>query len=406
MHRLSVNATFYAASVAIILVYMTSGAPISLFNTYRLEDGITNADLGIVSLGYFLAAAVALLMFGQMSNYVGRKTMAIAALLCVLLSSILLLNMHSVWVLCLARILQGFACGVATSSIGAFVVDNNKGQPKWLVATITSTSPMIGISLGAMSTGALVSWGPFPRTLAFALLVLITTLCLAFMLFAKETVSKKVGALRSLYPNLYFTTGQGFAMLSMTGVVVATWSLGAFYQAFGPSVLAEQIGTTNAFISAMAFSSVMILTPVGGFVSHFFSPKNAVRLGMFVYLCAAWIILFALSQGYLVLFLVASLCVGLAQGIATTACLHILLNDVAIEIRARLLSTIFVISYSGAVVPITFASLFASSYSVFEICIGYITLGTIAALVGIIASSQLRTPDDAIAKPSTAPLAE
>ena len=127
---------------------------------------------------------------------------------------------------------------------------------------------------------------------------------------------------------------------------------------------------------------------------------------MFAHLCAAWIILFALSQGYLVLFLVASLCVGLAQGIATTACLRILLNDVAIEIRARLLSTIFVISYSGAVVPITFASLFASSYSVFEICIGYITLGTIAALVGIIASSQLRTPDDAIAKPSTAPLAE
>ena len=79
MHRLSVNATFYAASVAIILVYMTSGAPISLFNTYRLEDGITNADLGIVSLGYFLAAAVALLMFGQMSNYVGRKSMAMAA---------------------------------------------------------------------------------------------------------------------------------------------------------------------------------------------------------------------------------------------------------------------------------------------------------------------------------------
>ena len=37
--------TFVAATASLVLVFAGSGTPIPLFNTYRTEDGITNADL-------------------------------------------------------------------------------------------------------------------------------------------------------------------------------------------------------------------------------------------------------------------------------------------------------------------------------------------------------------------------
>ncbi|MCG9698349.1 MFS transporter [Shewanella sp. Isolate11] len=395
--RLSFHHSFFIASLAFMLVFATSGAPISLFNTYRLENGLSNSDLGFVSLGYFIAAAIALLMFGRLSNFIGRKPMAILALLCVIASSLLLTQMHSTPVLFVARVLQGLACGIATSSIGAYVVDLSEGKPGWLVAAVTSTSPMIGISSGAITSGALVSWGPWPRVLIFIMLFSVLLVCLLLVILSPETIKRKPRGFSALKPSLYLPRERLWAFLIMACCVIATWSLGAFYQAFGPSIVAEQLGTRSAIVSALAFSSVMILTPLGGYITSNMSSAIAVRLGMGLYIVAATLILLALEQGWLLLFFTASLLVGVAQGIATTACLKVLLQDTDIEYRAGLLSTVFVVSYSGAVFPGMVASVAATSFSVFEICVGYVVLGIITASIAIGASSKIRlTPNASV----------
>lgn len=189
--KLQSNATFWVASCAFVLVFMTSGTPISLFNLYRAENGLTNADLGVVSLAYFISAAVALLMFGRLSNHVGRKPMALIAIGCCALSCVCLMLMSDVTLLFAARLLQGFACGVATSSIGAYAVDAGEHQPKWLVAAVASTSPMVGIPLGAISSGALVTWGPYPKITIFALVLTLLLVCLALLFNCRETINRQ-----------------------------------------------------------------------------------------------------------------------------------------------------------------------------------------------------------------------
>ncbi|WP_281213259.1 MFS transporter [Shewanella insulae] len=393
--RLATGSAFVIAATALILVFATAGAPISLFNSYRLDDGLSNADLGLVSLGYFFSAATALIVFGRLSNVVGRKPMALAALLCAVASCCLLLNMQHILVLFAARALQGFACGIATGSIGAYVVDTSRGRPAWLVAAITSTSPMIGISSGAIVSGALVTWAPMPRMLIFILLIAILSICLLLFLFSPESIKSRAGAdgyvsaLASLRPRLYFPVVRKWAFLTLACVVVATWSLGAFYQAFGPSIVAEQLGTNSPILAALAFSSVMILTPMGGYLTSGLTPRRAVLLGMLLYIGAALMILVSLDSGWLPAFLCASLLVGIAQGAATTACFNVLLAGLAVEQRAGLLSSVFVISYAGAVVPGLVASLAASSFSVFQICIGYVLLGVAAAIAATVTSFWL-----------------
>lgn len=87
-------AAFVVASASFVFTFVTAGSPIPLFNTYRAQDGITNGDLGMVSVGYFVAAAAALLVLGRLSNHLGRRPVGLTALASALLSCAVLASAH------------------------------------------------------------------------------------------------------------------------------------------------------------------------------------------------------------------------------------------------------------------------------------------------------------------------
>src|SRR4051812_44577213 len=100
--HLSMFATFVAAAASFVFVFAAAGVPPPLFNTYRGEDAITNADLGHAAVGYFGAAALALVVCGRLSDHLGRKPVAFMALGAAALACALLLGMHDPTVLIIA----------------------------------------------------------------------------------------------------------------------------------------------------------------------------------------------------------------------------------------------------------------------------------------------------------------
>src|SRR3954465_15897327 len=184
---LSRPAAFVSAACSLMLVFAAAGTPIPLYNTYRAEDGVTNADLAVVSVGYFVAAATSLLMLGRLSNYLGRRPMALAALASAALSSLVLMGTHGVLALFIARVLQGTACGVASSGIGSYVIEIAPERPRWLPAAITGRAPMGGLPIAALTCGALVEYGPAPRILIHALMATAVVVCALLTLVSPET---------------------------------------------------------------------------------------------------------------------------------------------------------------------------------------------------------------------------
>src|SRR5215210_1237800 len=94
--RLPLGAAFLAAAFSLIFAFAAAGTPIPLYNTYRAEDGITNAHLGNVSVGYFVAAATSLLVFGRLSSHLGRRPVALTALTSAMASCLILVGMRGV----------------------------------------------------------------------------------------------------------------------------------------------------------------------------------------------------------------------------------------------------------------------------------------------------------------------
>jgi MFS family permease len=386
--------TFLAAACSLVFVFAAAGTPIPIYNIYRAENGITNGDLGLISVGYFVAAAASLLVFGRLSNHTGRRTVSIVALASAALSCVLLIEMQGVVSLLLARLLQGLACGLASTALGAYVVDTGPTRPSWLAAAITGSAPMLGIPIGAVASGALASFGPAPRTLVYVVAAAVLGCFAVLIALSVETRKPARGATASLRPRLAAPAGCCRLLFATGAGLVAVWSLGGFYQAFGPSIVADYLGTSSPIVTATAFSAVMVLAPLGGPLAARLSPTAGLRAGLVVFMAALVAIVFALRLHNIALFLPATLAVGLAQGIASTGGLRALLARARPDETSGLLSTLYLIGYSGAALPALVAGELTRTFDLFQIAIGYAALGTGASVIAILAMRKVSRARD------------
>ncbi|WP_337059736.1 MFS transporter [Kineococcus sp. G2] len=385
---LSRTAGFAAASAALVLVFVSAGSPVPLYNTYRAEDGLTNADLGVATAVYLVAAAVSLLVLGRLSDHLGRRPVGIGALAGSALGLVVLLGVDGLAPLAAGRALQGLSTGLASSALGAFAVDCAPPHPRWLPAVVTSAAPMLGIPLGALASGALVDHGPAPRHLGYAVVIALLVAAAVLLALSPETVPRTTvrRAAASLRPRVHVPAGAGRPLLAVAGVVLATWSLGGFYQAFGPSIAADQLGSRASLTAAAVFSSFTLFSVLGGPLTARFRPERAVRVAVVLYaVCVAGILL-ALRAGEVVPFLAVSLVAGVVQGAAQTGGMRTLLVRAGPADRAGLLSTVFLLNYSCAAVPSLVAGRLTGTSTMLQIACGYGVLVLVGVLLAVVLS--------------------
>jgi MFS family permease len=382
---------FTGAACSLVAVFAASASPIPLYEMYRRTDGLSHADLSLTAVAYFVAVMAALLVFGRLSNNVGRRPVALAALLITAAGTLVLTHVHSVAPLIAGRVLQGIGCGLASSALAVFIVDSAPASPSWLASAVTTGSPMVGLTLGALGSGVLAEYGPAPRTLVYVIAAGVLAACTVLIIAARETVVRTPGAIAGLRPQVRVPPAARALLPAAGATFVATWALGGFYQAFGPSVAADQLGTTNTLVAAVIFASLMAPSAIGAPLAGRTTPADAQRIGIVVFLGAVVAILLSLHAGAVVPFIVASAVAGAVQGTTFAASMRALLAHATAAERAGVLSAIYLISYGGAAIPGLIAGQLSRSLSLFDIALGYGALAAVACAVTLVAPREPRT---------------
>ncbi|WP_121171795.1 MFS transporter [Kushneria sinocarnis] len=377
---------FWAASLSLILVFAASATPIPLYAIYRATEGLTYAELSLTAVFYFISAIIALLSCGRLSNHVGRRPVVALALLLAALACGVLLEVSGVVSLILGRVLQGFSCGLASSAAAAFVTDNAPRRPGWLAPAVTSTGTMIGLTLGAVASGALVEHAPLPRMMPYLVITVALLLCLLLVWRSRETSPRHAGALASLRPRLALPQASRPLYPVACCIFIATWALGGFFQAFGPSLSTDQLGSSSALVAAVVFASYMAPSALGGPLGGRLSPHGAQRLGSVAFVVCVAGLLASLTAGTIGLFLLASACAGIAQGMVLSGSIRALLANAEPSERAGVFSVIFTTCYCGAAIPSLIAGQAARELSLPQVLGGYLALAVIACLVTLIAA--------------------
>nr|WP_281171520.1 MFS transporter [Actinoplanes globisporus] len=331
------------------------------------------------------------MVLGRLSGHVGRRPTSIASLVLILLGCVLLANVHDVGILIAGRLLMGLGAGLASSSLTAYVVDAAPDRPAWLASVASSQMIMLGLAAGAVGSGALVQFGPWPRQLIFLVVIGLLLLSVALIAVSPETVTRMPGARRSLRPRVYVPAQVRGLLPVAAAVFLATWAAGAFYQAFVPALVEDQLQTSSPLIVGLVFAAYMGPSVLGAPAGGLFAPATAQRVGMLGFLTGMIGLVTAIATGTLVLFIAATIVAGASQGVAISAATRGLLHGNTVADRAPIFSVIYLLSYSGATIPALIAGQLSDTFSLPQIAIGYGALALVATLFTIVGAHNPRS---------------
>ena len=376
---------FVSAVIALVAAFAAVGSTIPLFNVYRAEDGFTNAGISMTVVAYSIGTIGTLLVLGRLSNSVGRRPAALASLTLLVLGCVVLLDVHDIGVLIAGRLLMGLGAGMASSSLAAYIVDAAPRRPAWLASVASSQTVMLGLAIGAIASGALVQFGPWPRQLIFLVAIAMLLVSAVLISISPETVTSAPFVWRSLRPSVRVPARVRRLLPVAAAVILPTWATGAFYQAFVPALVENQLHTTSPLLLGLVFAAYMAPSALGAPLGHRFRPATAQRIGMTGFFIG-WVgIIAANTTGALAVFFAATIVAGVGQGIAISAVTHGLLYGSSLVDRAPIFAVVYLLSYSGATVPSLLSGQLSTVFSVPQIAIGYAVLaliGTVSTLIG------------------------
>ena len=157
------RAAFWLVAAVLCLLFFGAAAPTPLYGIYRAQLGFSAITLTAVFAIYALVLLLTLLVFGSVSDYLGRRPVVLTALVVTAGAYAVFLTANSIGLLFAARALQGVGVGVATGALGAALIDLRPGG-RGLAPLITAAAPALGLGVGALGTGALAQYGPAPRS--------------------------------------------------------------------------------------------------------------------------------------------------------------------------------------------------------------------------------------------------
>lgn len=374
---------FWAASTSLVATFAASASPVPLFNSYRSVFGFTTADISLAVVCYFAGTIFSLLFLGRLASHVGRKPTALATLALLAGGSAVLLNVSGLGWLLTGRLLMGLGAGLASSGLTSYIVDVAPPTPAWIGSVASSQAPNLGLAIGAVGAGALVEHGPWPTRLVYLVAIGWLAISAALIAISPETVPPAPGAWRSLRPRVHVPPRSMPLLPVAAAVFVATWSVGAFYQAFVPSLVADQLHTSSALVVGLVFCSYMAPNVAGAPISGRFTPAGAQRVGMATFLTGILTIVTGLIIGSMPVFVVGSLIGGAGQGIAMSGAVRGLLHGSDAAERAPIFAAIFLISYGGAAASSLVSGQFSNVVPLVGIAAGYGALALITTLIVI-----------------------
>ena len=334
-------------AITLLSFLAASSAPTPLYHLYQEAMGFSPATLTLIFGVYALSLLAALLTVGSLSDYLGRKPVIFIALLLDILAMLLFINGHSVAWLVAARVMQGFATGMATSVLGAALLDTDRQQGP----LVNSVAPLLGMACGAMGTGLLVEFAPLPLQLAYWILLLLFVAQALYVWRLPESVSPQPGAWASLRPTLHVPPQARRALWLALPVDIAVWAMGGFYLSLAPSLVRAATGSTSNLIGG---GLVAVLTLSGALMIFTLRNRPAdkvLRLGAGLLAAGVMLILCAVHSASLALFFFGTLVAGSGFGAGFLGALRSVVPLALPHERAGLMSAFYVLSYLAFCLP-------------------------------------------------------
>jgi hypothetical protein len=330
-------ATFLAASAA----------PTPIYRLYQEGLSLSPLMLTMIFASYAISLLVALLTVGSLSDHIGRRPVIFTALLVNVIAMGIFIEAHSATTLIVARVIQGFATGAATTALAAAILDVNRTQGPLM----NSLAPFAGLTAGSLGSSTLVTFAPDPTHLVFVVLLVISALEALVLIWMPETGQIRPGALASLQPHLTVPAKARSAFLRVTPVNVAAWALGGFNFSLMPSLVRIATGATSPLVGGLVVTAMTFSATLAIALFRATPAPRALMIGTSIFAGGVAVALGGLYVHLVPVLLFGMIVAGFGFGAAFVGAVRTVMPLAVGAERAGLLSAFYVECYVAFSVP-------------------------------------------------------
>jgi predicted MFS family arabinose efflux permease len=345
--KLPANVGLYLLASIVVSLLAASSAPTPLYAIYQAKWGFTPITTTIVFGIYAIAVLSSLLVFGKLSDHVGRRPVLLTALVVQVGAMVVFTFADGVPMLLAARVVQGLSTGAALAAVGAGLLDIDRVKG----ALANSVVPMLGVGTGSLLSGLLVQYVAGPTHLVYLVLIGVFAVQFAGIVVLNETVTRKPGARASLRPEVALPRAVRGPVLAAAPVLVACWALAGFFGSLGPALTRLVTGSHSIALGGLSLFVIAAPAAIITLVLRNTAPRIVMGFGIVGLIVGVGVTLLAVDAHSSAWFFVGSAIAGLGFGAGFQGAIRSVVPLAHPHERAGVLSVLYVISYLAMGVP-------------------------------------------------------
>ena len=369
---LQLQRTAMIGAVAAMIGVLFAGSTIvtPLYIMYKQAFGFSQISLTLIYAAYVIGNLCALLVFGHLSDQVGRRPMAFTGMSLALLGTLVFLFARGIASLYCGRILSGLAIGIGAGTGTAWLAELIRKQSSARAAVIATAANFTGLGVGALLAGLLAEYGAWPLQLPYIVYLVALAAVMALVGLVPETVVRpkrsmkdisitpRVSVPSQIRPQFVAPAVTGFGAMALVG----------FYAALAPTVLADQLHITNHAVAGVVFLELAIVVAGAILATRRLASRTAMLAALALMLPSVVALVAAQLAASMPLLLVATAICAVASGLGYRGSLQVASQIAPPDRRAEIVSSYFICCFAGNALPV-------------------IGVGVVSALFGPVAAS-------------------
>ncbi|MFI5622296.1 MFS transporter [Nocardioides sp. NPDC051685] len=367
---------------AVVLMMAGASAPSPFYPDLQVGLGLQPWVMTAVFAVYAVALLGTLLVFGSVSDHVGRRPVVTVGFVLLAASFLIFRGADTAAALFEARILQGIASGLLLSTLSAAVTDFERPSRPGSAAVANAVAPMVGLAVGAVVAGVAMEMAGDARSIVFDALVLLSLLLAAGVWLVPETAPRHEGLVASLRPRIAVPPVIRGLLARSVPAIFAGWATGGLFLSLGAAIVRSELGATNHILQGLAIGA---LAGAGGLASYVFRHRSARTTTLYgtAALAAGTVLsLLALLTGSVAAYLVAVVIAGTGFGTAFFGILRSIMPLLPAHERAEVFAVIFIVSYLAFGIPAVIAGVLTPQLGLAATTYVY---GTVVAVLSVAA---------------------
>jgi MFS family permease len=379
--------TYGLCGYGLFVLFMGTNMPSPLYRVYQRNFEFSPLVVTLVFSVYVATLIPALLLFGPLSDAIGRRPVLVPALTVAAAGALLFAEARSVGWLFAARIVQGIAMGLGSGAFTAAMVDTQPRGDAGRAALAATGCVVGGAGAGPLVAGALAEYGP--RPLQFVYWLEIAALVPA--IYGATRLPDGGGGVRwrPRRPHVPAAIRRPFTIASISSWLA--WAVTGLFLALVPSYALALADTTNL---ALAGGVVALLFGCSALAQLVLASGDVLRMqvrGLGLLTAGMAVLVAAGEARRLSLLLVATAVAGVGQGLAFLGAMRQVQAVAPAHQKADVMSSFYVITYVGTGLPVIGVGFLATRITLLSaVEIFAVTLGGLCAAAVVLLPRHTR----------------